>query len=121
MILVSQADVRKRRFAELTHRVSLATADNEIIRLFVAHYSPNGLNIVGRMPPIPLRIQIAQLQFLGNTKLYSRDIVCDLSRYILKTTTRRFVIEQYSAYSKESVSFSVIPRQVKSRYFGNPV
>ena len=68
LLLVIQPHVSERQLYELPHRMSLPGGDCEIVRRRLLQYPPHSLHVFARMPPVALRFQVPQAQFLGSPR-----------------------------------------------------
>ena len=59
-----EAHVRKGDFDELADTVQLAGRDDVVVRLVLLHHQPHRLDIVARVSPVALRIEIAEHELL---------------------------------------------------------
>ena len=101
--LIVQPRVAERQLAELAYRVGLASGDHVIVRSVLLQHHPHRLHVIARKAPIPLRFEIAQMQLVEHSEFDPRDAVADLARHELQTSTRRLMVEAYSADREQIV------------------
>src|ERR1700730_2589248 len=90
--------------------MGLTRREHIIIRLSLLQNLPHPLNIVPRMAPIALGIQIAKKECLLSTELNSGHRTADFSSDKSFAADRAFVIEQDTIRSMKAVGLAVIYR-----------
>ena len=74
-----QSDMGESDAAEFPDCRSAARCHNIIVGFVLLKHEPHGTDIVSRVPPIALGIEIPKLQFVGKSKFDPRHAVRDLS------------------------------------------
>ena len=73
---------------EIAHRASLACGDDVVVGLVLLKHQPHRLDVVTRMSPVPLRIEVAQTKVLGLPRQDLRDSPRDLARHEVLSAAR---------------------------------
>ncbi len=100
-----QADVREGDLAHLANGDIPAAGDDVVVRRFLLQHHPHGAHIVACVSPVAFRVQIAELQFLGEAELDARHPVGDPAGDELDAAQRTLVIEQDAVGAVQTISF----------------
>src|SRR5208337_124362 len=95
---------------EFAHRMGFPRRQDIIVRLGLLQNPPHALDIIARVAPIPLGIEVAQKQPVLKSQMDCRDRTGDFSRDKGFGPGRTFMIEQDSIRSVQSIGFAVIDR-----------
>src|SRR5437868_9669548 len=106
---------------EFANGVRLAAGDDVIVRLLLLQHGPHRDDVVSGVPPVATRVQISEIQLVGQTQLDLRNMRGDLSRHKFVPAARALVIEQNSAGGVKVISLTIIPRQMIAGDFGNAI
>src|SRR5271163_2436367 len=106
---------------EFFHRVAFTRGHNIIVRVFLLQHPPHGVNVFSSVPPIPLSLQVAEIELRLCTPENLRDSRCYLACYEFITPARRFVIKQNSTAGMEAVRLPIISSQFVARDLADPV
>src|SRR5574337_501742 len=101
--------------------MGLTRGDNVVIRALLLQHQPHRLHIVARVPPIPSRVQVAQLQLRRQAVLDARDAIGDLSAHKLLAAARGLMVEQDTRAGEQSVAFPVVDRDPVTVELGHTV
>ncbi len=93
---------------EFAHRVGFAGREHVIITLCLLKDAPHALNIIARMPPVPLRIEIAEIEHILQAVMDGGYGARDLARHEGFTTQGAFVIEEDAVRGMNAIGLAVI-------------
>mmetsp|Transcript_139532 Transcript_139532/g.339007 ORF Transcript_139532/g.339007 Transcript_139532/m.339007 type:complete len:356 (+) Transcript_139532:16-1083(+) len=103
-----QADLAERVLHELAHGVRLAGGQHEVIRLVHLQHQPHPLDVVARVAPVALRVDVAQVQAVLQARLDARHGARDLPRHERGTAARALVVEQDAVAREHAVGLAVV-------------
>src|SRR6187551_57777 len=107
VLLVVESDVAERRLGELQDRVLLASREDEILGLVLLQHHPHALDVVPRVAPVALRVEVAQTQVVSEAELDPRNAVAHLPRHELQATPGRLVVEEDAGDRVKAIRLSV--------------
>src|SRR5437764_11138602 len=105
-----QPDLVERDIDEVAHAVRLTGRDHVVLRLALLEHEPHRLDVVLRVAPVALGIEVAEPQLLLEAELDGGRTVGDLARHELEPATWAFVIEQNPGGREEVVALAVVDR-----------
>ncbi len=88
------ADFGKRQFDEFAHRTGLAGRQHEIVGRVRLQYPVHALDIIPRMPPVALGLEVAEIERLFEAGLDAGDAARDLARHKGLAADRALMVEQ---------------------------
>ncbi len=88
------ADFGKRQFDEFAHRAGLAGRQHEIVGRIRLQDLVHALDIIPRMAPVALGLEIAEIERILETGLDAGDAARDLARHEGLAADRALMIEQ---------------------------
>ena len=98
----------ERELAELPHRVRLAGRDHVVVRLVLLEHQPHRLDVVARIAPVALGVQVAEAELVGQPQLDPRHAVADLAGHELEPPPRGLVVEQDPGHRVQAVRLAVV-------------
>ena len=98
----------ERSFSEFTDSSGFVCGDNIIIRSVLLEHQPHCLDIIFRMSPVALGIQIAEFDIFLQAELDSCDSSGNFSCDKFQSSAFGFVIEQNARTCKQAVALPVI-------------
>src|SRR5258707_1149733 len=99
----------------------LSGRDDKILRRVLLQHQPLSTDIVTRMAPVPLRIQIAQIQCLLKSDMNAGQRPGDLPGDKGLATQGRFMIEKDAVAGIKAVSLTIIDRDPVGIYLRRAV
>ena len=69
---------------------------------------PHAIDIIARMSPIPLSVEVAEVQTILFTELDLSDCARDLARHECPATARRLVVEEDAIDCEHVVTFTEV-------------
>ena len=121
MLLPIEMHIPKSQLQQLPNRVGLPGGNDVIVRLLLLEHQPHGFDIIAGIPPVPLGIEIAQIEFLVQAQFDPRGGSGDLAADKGLPSTRGFVVKQNSVTRKEMIGLSIIHRDPVSVRLGSTV
>src|SRR5207237_9923368 len=106
--LDAAADLGKRQFDELAYRTGLAGRQHEIVGCIGLQYPVHALDIITRMTPVALGLEVAEIEHLFEAGLDAGDATRDLARHKGLSADRALVVEQDAVRGKDAVGFAAI-------------
>src|SRR6266571_14702 len=103
-----QARLLHRQLQELTDGPRLPGCDHVVVGLFLLEYPPHRLDVLGRVPPVPLRVEIAKLDELRFPGDDLGEAVRDLAGDELEASPRALVIEENPIRRMHAVRLAVV-------------
>ena len=82
--------------------------DHVVVGLVLLKHEPHRLNVVAGEPPIPLGVEVAEIEFLLESELDSRGGPCDLPRHEGLTAARALVVEKNPTGAVNAVALPVV-------------
>src|SRR5882757_4439680 len=119
--LDSAADFGKGQLDEFTHRTRLAGRQHEIAGSVRLQDQMHALDIVARMAPVALRLEIAEVKRLFETDLDAGDAAGDLARHEGLAADRALMIEQDAVGSVDTVGLAVVHRDPVAVELGDAI
>src|SRR5487761_842210 len=104
------ADAAERPLDELAHRMRLAGGKHIVVGLLLLEDEPHAFDIVTRMAPIALRVDVAEIEPLLHAALNGGAGAADLAGDEGFAADRRFVIEQDAVRRVQAIGLAVIDR-----------
>ncbi len=92
--------------------------DDVIVRRVLLQHQPHRLDIVARVAPVALGVDVAEPQLAGEAKLDAGDAIGHLAGNELDASQRRFVVEQDAARSVKAEALAVVDRDPVAVEFG---
>ncbi len=91
--------------------MGLASGDHKVVRLVLLQHKPHGRDVFYCVTPIALCVQISQVQFIREPRLYLGHRTTNLSSDKGLAAARRFVVKKDAVAGKDAVTFSVVDRK----------
>mmetsp|Transcript_40 Transcript_40/g.69 ORF Transcript_40/g.69 Transcript_40/m.69 type:complete len:205 (-) Transcript_40:453-1067(-) len=88
---------------KFTNTVLLSSCNHIILWFILLEHEPLHLDVILRMPPISLRVEISQVQCVIQTSLDPRQTSCDLPCHKCLTSQRGLVVEQDTIAGKHTI------------------
>src|SRR5213594_1448502 len=107
--------------AELLDGMCLARRDDVVIGTVLLEDEPHGFGILGRVAPVTLGLEIAEIDLLLQARLDVGDRPADLARHEGLATPRRLVVEQDAVGGEQAVALPVIHRRPEGKDFRHAV
>jgi len=95
---------------EFPDRVTLPSPHDIVVGKFLLEHDPHHLNVLGCEPPVPLRVQVAEVELFLIPFKDIRDSPRGFPGDERLPPARRFMVEEYAVASEETVPFPVIHR-----------
>src|SRR6267143_3660413 len=86
----------------------LACCDYEIVRLRLLQHQPHRFNVFFRVAPIPLGLQVAEVELFLQSRLDARHRPSDLAGHKSLTAPRGLVVKENPIAGKQAVTLAVI-------------
>src|SRR5215467_4906750 len=102
------ADLGEGELDELAHRMGLPGRDDVVVGLLLLQHDPHGLDIVARMAPVTLRIEIAQIKPLLIALVDGGHGAADLAGDEGLAPCRAFMIEKDSVRGMHGIGLTVV-------------
>src|SRR5262249_9679005 len=114
-----EVQMSESQLEELAHRMRFAGGDDEVLRLLLLQHQPHRLHVVRRVTPIPLGVEIAEVELVLQAELDSRRSASDFTRNKCFASPRRLVIEKDSVAGEQAVRLAKIDRNPKRVQLGH--
>ena len=111
----------ERDVQHLAHAVRLAGGDDVVVGRRVLQHHPHRLDVVAGKPPIPLGVEVAEVELLVEPMPDARGSPGDLPGDERDPTARRLVIEQDAAADEHPVRFAVVLAELVGEDLGASV
>jgi hypothetical protein len=121
VILPIQPHIAKRFVQEFPHRMAFPRTNNQILRLILLQHLPHGYHVVGGVAPIPLGVQVAQVELVLLSGHNRRQRPRNLARDKGLAPSRRLMVEQNAVAGKKAIPLAVVARQPVGVQFGGGV
>src|SRR5262249_37597805 len=103
-------DMGERPRDEFSNRMALTGRQHVVVGLLLLKDQPHPFDVVTRMAPIPLGVEIAEKQLVLQPVLDCRDGTCDFAGYEGLPPDGAFMVKQDAVRSMYAVSLAVIYR-----------
>ncbi len=103
-----EPDVIEGDAAHVAHRCGDAGRDDIIVRLLLLQHEPHRSDVISRMAPVALGVDVAEVQLLGEPQLDPRHASRDLARDELLAAQRALVIEEDSGRRVHAEALAII-------------
>ena len=97
-------------FQKLLHRVGLPGRHHIIVRLVLLEHPPHRLHVLGRVPPVPLRLQVSEIHLVLQASLDPGHGPGDFAGHKRFSPPRTFVVEENPARGVQTVALAVVHR-----------
>ena|SRR3990167_715934 len=101
--------------------MGLACRYDKIFRCLLLEHSPRGFHILGRIPPVPHRVEVPEFYMVARPRAYLSHPARDLARHKVRSAARRLMIKKNAVYDKHAVTFAVYARDIKRVQLGDSV
>src|SRR6185437_13201097 len=121
MLAIIQPKSAERSLAEFPYGMTLSGSQHEVFGYFPLKHQPHAAHIIRRVPPVPRRVEIAQLE---SPRALSFDFGRrrgDLPGHKLPGTTRAFMIKKNPAARKNPVVLPVSGNHTLCEQFGDAI
>src|SRR3989338_9367160 len=108
IFFIIKASIPKSLFYKLSHRMRLVSRNHIVIRPFFLKHQPHRLDIILRITPISLSIQISQIEFILESHFNPSDGHRYLTSHESLTPPGGLVIKKDPVTSEHAISFSII-------------
>src|ERR687893_3087684 len=108
VLLPVEAHALERELAELPHRVGLAGGDDVVVGRVLLQHQPHGLDVVARVAPVALGVEVAEPQLVRQAELDLGDGVGDLAGHELEAAAGALVVEEDAAGGVQVVGLAVV-------------
>src|SRR5262245_30468660 len=92
-----------------------------VIGLGLLEHQEHCLNIIGRVSPIALGVEITHLELFCSSQLDSRHRVCDFASDELQSAPLALMVEKDSRTGEQVITLAVVDRDVMTIHFGNAI
>ena len=89
------------------HGMLYPGGNDKILRLVMLQHQPHALHIILRIAPVPLRIQITQVELVLNTTGDPSGCQCDLTGHKVLSAALRFMVKQDTIHCEHIVCIPV--------------
>src|SRR5260370_14712703 len=108
VLLPIQTDEAKGKLGELAHRMLLTCREHQVHRCGLLQHHPHRADVVGRITPVPLRVEVSEVDGVLTARGDASDGAGDLARYECFASAWRFVVEQNAVGGKHAVRLAVV-------------
>ena len=108
VLLPVEVDCAEGQLHQLLDRVGLPRRYHVVVGAVLLEHHPHGADVVGRVPPVALRVEVAERQFVAQSRLDAGDAVGDLAGDELQPATRGLMVEQDARRGVEVVALAVV-------------
>src|SRR5206468_10221551 len=113
--------VTKGGFDKLTHRVAFAGSKDEVVSFPCLQNSPHAFDILRRVSPVTLCVEVAEEQFLLQTMLNRGNRPRDLAGNESFPASRAFMVEPDDVARAKTVSLEIVNCGPIRKNFGHTV
>src|SRR5215218_3845455 len=108
MLLRIETLPSERDLHDLPNGVRLTGGDQEVVGLIGLEHQPYGLDVIGRVAPVPLRIEVAEVELVLEAGGDPGDRPGDLAGDEGLAAPRRLVVEEDSVDGEHVVRLAVV-------------
>ena len=92
--------------------MALAGRDDKVVGLVLLQHHPHRAHVVAGEAPVALRVEIAEMERVGEPELDARHAVGDLAGHELEAAARRLVIEEDARHREQVVALAIVDGDV---------
>jgi len=104
-----EADVIEGLRDELVDRVGLPRPDDVVVGGLLLEHQPHGLDVLGGVAPVPLGVEVSDVELFRFIRQDQRDRLGDLAGDEVLAAPRGLVVEEDPVRGKEVVALAVVP------------
>ena len=113
--------MRERCLDELAHRARLARRQHVVVGRLLLQDAPHALDVVARMAPIALGVEVAEVEAVLEADLHARHSTRDLACHERLAADRALVVEQDAVRGVHAVGFAIVHRDPVAVQLGDGI